>query len=199
MYSVKNAEGEELSSRSSDSASQPHGQSKHCWLEGSVGLDESSPAVHQSFLLTEGDEGFAVACRDAWQSRKPILLEGSTMPKGLVQVIPGRSPYVRAVVCAIQAIRGSNVTGFLVLGLNARRPYNDAHRDYIRLLIDRINTSAAHVVLPKEQREAQAAIEEAAVRHASLTKQLLLRATEAERGEANFMRIARGAPFGMFV
>lgn len=90
---------------------------------------------------------------------------------------------------AIQPVYGSNVIGFLVLGLNARRPFNDAYRDYIRLLNDRINACTAHIVLPKEQREAQAATEEAALRHASLTKQLLLRTQEAERGEANFMRI----------
>jgi len=83
--------------------------------------------------------------------------------------------------------------------LNARRPFNDAYRDYIRLLNDRINACTAHIVLPKEQREAQAATEEAALRHASLTKQLLLRTQEAERGEANFMRIGTSAPFGMFL
>lgn len=100
---------------------------------------------------------------------------------------------------AIQPVYGSNVVGFLVLGLNARRPFNDAYRDYIRLLNDRINACTAHIVLPNEQREAQAATEEAALRHASLTKQLLLRTQAAERGEANFMRIATGAPFGMFL
>lgn len=100
---------------------------------------------------------------------------------------------------AIQPIYGAKVVGFLVLGLNARRPFNDAYLDYIRLLNDRINACTGHIVLPKEQREAQTATEEAALRHASLTKQLLLRTQEAERGEANFMRIAKDAPFGMFL
>jgi PAS domain-containing protein len=121
------------------------------------------------------------------------------MPLGLVQTIPGRNPYVRAVVCAIQPSYGTSILGFLVLGLNGRRPWNDAYRDFIRLLTDRINTCTAHVVLPREQREAQAATEEAALRHSSLTKQLLLRTQEAERSEANFMRIAAFAAFGMFV
>ena len=198
IYSVKNSEGEEISSRSSETASQSNSTitEKHCWLEGVVGLDESNTNVPKSFLLSEGNESFAVHCRDAWRRRTPTLLEGSAMPPELVQVIPGRVPYLRAVVCAIQPVYGENVLGFLVLGLNARRPFNDAYRDYIRLLVDRINTCTAHVVLPREQRETQAATEEAALRHASLTKQLLLRTQEAERSEANFMRIAHGAPFG---
>jgi len=156
-------------------------------------------AAFANFLLTEGDDGLARECREAWRRRTPFLIEEDAMPPGLVQTIPGRNPYVQAVVCAIQPAYGTNILGFLVLGLNGRRPYNDAYRDYIRLLNDRINTCTAHVVLPREQREAQAATEEAALRHSSLTKQLLLRTQEAERSEANFMRIAHYAAFGMFV
>ena len=183
LYSVKNSEGEEFSSRSSETASQSNlaVSEKYCWLEGVVGLDETNPAVLKSFLVSEGKEGFAYYCRDSLQTRRPSLIESNAMPTGLVQVIPGRSPYLRAVVCAIQPVYGSTVLGFLVLGLNARRPYNDAQRDYIRLLNDRINTCTAQVVLPREQREAQAAIEDSALRHSSLTKQLLLRTQEAER------------------
>jgi hypothetical protein len=199
LYSVKNSDGEELSSRSSETASQSAHSiaEKHCWLEGLVGIDETNPAAYKSFLLTEGNEGFAASCREAWSTRETVLLQ--PMPAGLVQVLPDRSPYLRAVVLAIQPISGSSILGFLVIGLNARRPFNDPYRDYLRLLTDRLNTCTASVVLPKEQREQAAMTEETAMRHASLTKQLLLRTQEAERSEANFMRIAHSAPFGKFI
>jgi hypothetical protein len=199
LYSVKNSDGEDLSSRSSETASQTAHSiaEKYCWLEGLVGIDETNPAASKSFLLTEGDESFAVSCRQAWSSRETVLLQ--PMPAGLVEILPNRSPYLKAVVLAIQPISGSSILGFLVIGLNARRPFNDPYRDFLRLLTDRLNTCTASVVLPKEQREQAAVTEETAMRHASLTKQLLLRTQEAERSEANFMRIAHSAPFGMLV
>lgn len=199
LYSVKNSEGEEFSSRSSETASQSaHSMAeKYCWLEGVVGIDDTNPAAYKSFLLTDGNEGFAASCREAWSSRETVLLD--PMPAGLIQILPNRTPYLRAVVLAIQPSSSSNILGFLIIGLNARRPYNDPYRDYLRLLTDRLNTCTASVVLPKEQREQAALTEETAMRHASLTRQLLLRTQEAERSEANFMRIAHSAPFGKLV
>lgn len=99
VYSVKNSEGDEFSSRSSETPSQPasNNTEKYCWLEGVVGIDETNPAASQSFRLAEA-EGFGTFCLEAWRRRVPVLIEESSMPPGLVQLISGRNPYKRAIV-----------------------------------------------------------------------------------------------------
>jgi len=97
LYSVKNSEGEDFSSRSSETPSQGNTTEKYCMLEGVVGIAETNPAALRSFPLTEG-EGFGTYCLETWRRRVPVLIEASAMPPGLIQVIPGRTPYTRAIV-----------------------------------------------------------------------------------------------------
>lgn len=99
LYAVKNGDGDEFSSRTSETPSQSAGNTieKYCWLEGVVGIDETNPAAVESFQLVAG-EGFGGYCLEAWNRRAAVLIEGSAMPPGLVQLIPGRTPYTRAIV-----------------------------------------------------------------------------------------------------
>lgn len=99
LYSVKNGDSQEFSSRTSETPSQSAGNTaeKYCWLEGVVGIDETNPATVESFRLVVG-EGFGGYCLEAWSRRVAVLIEGSAMPPGLVQLIPGRTPYTRAIV-----------------------------------------------------------------------------------------------------
>jgi len=99
----------------------------------------------------------------------------------------------------IPPMGGAGLAGFLILGLTERRPYDDDYKLFLRLLSDRLLNSTAQVSLPKEMKDAQIAAEEAALRHATLSQQLVLKSQEADRNEAKVTRMAQQAPVGIIV
>ncbi|KAL3958785.1 hypothetical protein ACCO45_006947 [Purpureocillium lilacinum] len=92
------------------------------------------------------------------------------------------------------------VTGFIVLGVNPRRPYNDNYKLFIHLLSRQLATSMASVVLFEEEiRRGQRAARLAALDRQELSMQLHLRTQEANESEYRFTRMAEYAPVGMFI
>lgn len=105
-----------------------------------------------------------------------------------------------AVVCPIHPTTGENVLGFLVLGINPRRPYDDDYSLFVQLLCRQLATSMASVVLFEEEiRRGQRAARLAALDRIELSKQLDLRTQEAVESETKFTRMAEFAPVGMFI
>jgi len=68
---------------------------------------------------------------------------------------------------------------------------------FVKLLCDRLLSTTAQVQMPRSEREAQNAAEEAALRHAALSRQLALKAQEAERNEAKVVRITQQVPVAL--
>ncbi|KAL1650822.1 hypothetical protein SLS58_000941 [Diplodia intermedia] len=178
---------------------------KSCFLESTVGVPDDHPAAVPHFRLTEGDESFSIPFRRAWTSAKPVLLraDDGTLTDPLADLrVEGRGfsqLSTTAIVLPIPPLSGTSVRGFLVMGMNPRRPYDEDYQIFIRLLNDRLVKAVASIFLPAEQRRSRRMIEENNSRHDKFSSELERRRQEAESGEATFTALAECAPIGCVV
>ncbi|KAK2606227.1 hypothetical protein QQS21_003398 [Conoideocrella luteorostrata] len=205
IYSV----GEENDSDSSSFHSGSIGFSHNLTLEGSLGIPKGHPAAPPS-LDSRTQDGFAPYMRQSMAAGGvPILLskEDNTLPMDLVKDIAWRGfgdPCRHLVVFPINPVaawyEATYPRGFIVLGVNPRRPYDSDYKLFINLLARQLATSLASVVLFEEEvkRSAKAA-RLAAIDREHLSLQLQLRTQEAVESEYRFSRLAEFAPVGIFI
>lgn len=111
-----------------------------------------------------------------------------------------RDPCQSVVVCPIHPTTGESILGFLVLGVNPRRPYDDDYSLFVQLLSRQLATSLASVVLFEEEiRRGQRAAKLAALDRIELSEQLAARTQEARDSETRFTRMAEFSPTGLFI
>jgi signal transduction histidine kinase/CheY-like chemotaxis protein len=109
-------------------------------------------------------------------------------------------PCRSVVVCPIHPTTGESTLGFLVLGVNPRRPYDDDYSLFIQLLSRQLATSLASVVLFEEEiRRGQRAARLAAMDRIELSQQLAARTQEARDSEIRFTRMAEFSPAALFI
>ena len=179
---------------------------KQCILEGTLPkLPEGHKIAPQTIDLKNGTEGFGPVFREAMTMDKPVLLETSdgTLDSNMLEEIEwrgfGEVPRA-AVVCPIHPTTGDSIIGFLVMGINPRRPYDDDYNLFVQLLSRQLATSMASVVLFEEEiRRGQRAAKLAALDRMELSEQLAARTMEVVESETKFTRMAEFAPVGMFI
>jgi PAS domain-containing protein len=178
---------------------------KPCHLEGALGVPEGHQCAPEYLELRNGMEGFTQVFREVSHTDKPALVEIGTdgLPESLLHGLDWRGfgdPCTSVVVCPIHPTTGEAVLGFLVLGVNPRRPYDDDYSLFIQLLSRQLATSLASVVLFEEEiRRGQKAAKLAALDRIELSQQLAARTQEAIESETKFTRMAEYAPVGMFI
>lgn len=176
-----------------------------CTLEGTLGVPEGHPAAPASMDLRVGNEGFAPVFREVIKTDKPVVLEvgSKDLPPSLLQDMEQRGfgdTCRSVVICPIHPTTGEAVLGFLVMGINPRRPYDDDYSLFVQLLSRQLATSLASVVLFEEEiRRGQRAAKLAALDRLELSEQLAARTQEAIESETKFTRMAEFAPVGMFI
>ncbi|KAF2465897.1 uncharacterized protein BDR25DRAFT_197504, partial [Lindgomyces ingoldianus] len=153
-------------------------------LERLVGLEESNPLVINELDITDLAYPLAKQFRTAWINRKPVLLQtkNHTLPECLAVSIPGRGHGTvchSAVLYPISRLDGPGTIGFLLLGLNPQRPYDDPYRGFIRRLLDHLVRGAATVLFSETKEE------------------LLQQMRKAKDQERVFSRLAEVAPVGL--
>ncbi|KAH6609340.1 histidine kinase [Trichoderma cornu-damae] len=203
IYSVKDEAESEVSSLHSGSLL----HSPQLILEGSPGVPEGHVAAPQALDLRTSEEGFAPYVRQSLaRGGAPVVLsEGDdTLPRHLIEGFEWRGfgdPCRTIVVFpVIPTTTGEAVTGFIVLGVNPRRPYDDDYKLFISLLSRQLATSMASALLFEEEiRRGQRAAHLAALDRQELSKQLWQRTQEANELEYKFTRMAEFAPVGMFI
>ena len=180
-------------------------QTPQCILEGTLGVPSDHRTVISPLDLKASDESFAPYLRESMRYNKTILLttEDGSLSSDLIEGLEWRGfgdPCRAAVVCPIHPTTGETILGFLVMGINPRRPYDDDYSLFIQLLGRQLATSMASVVLFEEEiRRGQRAAQLAALDRQELSKQLDLRTREAVESETRFTRMAEFAPVGMFI
>lgn len=178
---------------------------KPCHLEGALGVPEGHPCAPEYLELRNGTDGFAPIFREVSHTDRPALVEigSAELPESLLHGLEWRGfgdPCTSVVVCPIHPTTGEAVLGFLVLGVNPRRPYDDDYSLFIQLLSRQLATSLASVVLFEEEiRRGQKAAKLAALDRIELSEQLAARTQEAIESETKFTRMAEYAPVGMFI
>jgi PAS domain-containing protein len=104
------------------------------------------------------------------------------------------------VICPVHPTTADLTLGFMVLGVNPRRPYDDDYSLFVQLLSRQLATSLASVVLFEEEiRRGQKAARLAARDRIELSNQLAARTQEAHDSETRFTRMAEFSPAGLFI
>ena len=135
-------------------------------LEGWLGVPLGPGGRPRAHKMLMANSRFQSAFRRARDTRQPIPfnLEGHPeLTQGLMEEPAVRGfgdPPHEAVLCPIEPTTYENVSGILVVGVNPRRPYDDAYQSFVRTLGRAISSSLASVLLFGEQeRLAQVASE----------------------------------------
>lgn len=201
LYSVSDENDSDSSSLHSNSLI----GSKHCYLEGSLGVPAEHPAAPDHFDLKEGFEGFGPVFREVMKTDKPVVLSigSGDLPYEIMEGLEWRGfgdACREVVVCPIHPTTGEAILGFLVMGINPRRPYDDDYNLFVQLLSRQLATSLASVVLFEEEiRRGQRAAKLAAEDRFQLSEQLAARTQEALDSETRFTRMAEYSPAGLFI
>ncbi|KAL6713834.1 hypothetical protein ACLMJK_008328 [Lecanora helva] len=201
LYSIT----EDHDSDSSSMHSSSHMGMKLCVLEGSLGIPSDHPAAAPSVDIKNGTDYLAQVFREAMKGDRPMLLstEDGTLDADLLDGIELRGfgdPCSAAVCCPVQLTGDDATLGFLLMGVNPRRPYDDDYELYVHLLSRQLATSMASVVLFEEEiARGRRAARLAAQDRIELSEQLAARTQEAEDSETKFTRMAEFAPVGIFI
>jgi PAS domain-containing protein len=139
-------------------------------------------------------------------ARKPITIsfdENSTAAN-LVRGVDWQGfgdPCRAAAICPLNPTSSKdNILGFMVIGLNPRRPYDSDYRHFILVASRLLSTSLTSIILHEEdigRRERTIANAEA-MKH-ELKQQLLETQKEVERSVLKFQRFAERADIGIFI
>jgi len=208
LYSVYE-EPSSLSDNDSISSESKATYSKRLHLEGSVGVPEGHPAA-PSFVDTNDLVGITRYFVDTHQATEPLVLRvaDGTLTEDLVQGLCSRGfqdPCTSVVIIEIVPTTGyasdrDTVLGFLVLGLNTRRPYDEEYRQFIQVLRRQITTSMAAVLLLEEEtRRGRTIAEQAAIDQQIMEEKLSLRTSELEEKNLQLKHFANCVPVGIFV
>jgi hypothetical protein len=190
LYSVlDDTESDESGSISSESSQ----SMKSCVLEGTLGVPEGHPSTPTRLDLKRARGGFIPSFREAMHTREPKLLKiaDGTLSESLMDGFHWRGfpePCRLAVVCPIRPTTGENVIGFLVVGINPRRPYDDDYQAFISLLNRQLATSLASVTLFEEEIRRGQTTE---VERSRLSEELAVQ-------RSRLQRIAEASPVGMY-
>ena len=108
-------------------------------------------------------------------------------------------PYRSLVICLILPA-SENVLGFLIVGLNPRRPYDEDCQLFIQVVNKLFTTSLASVVLLEEEiRHRENMISQAAKVQEQLSEQLLSSQRKVELTEKKLQRFAERADRAIFI
>lgn len=202
IYSLNDdsTDSEVASSSSSGAAS-----NKVCYLEGSLGVPPGHKAAPSIIDLKTSSKGFAASFRQALTTDRPIVLqvEDGTLDPEILEDIEWRGfgdPSKTVVIAPIHPTTGESTLGFLVMGTNPRRPYDEDYDLFVQLLGRQLATSIASVVLFEDEiKKSERAAQLAAQDRIELNNQLVARTQQAVEAEQKFTRMAELAPVGMFI
>ncbi|KAK7184821.1 hsp90-like protein [Paraphaeosphaeria sporulosa] len=194
-----------LESSSCSSTAEKFDESQEFTLRGFFGLPRDSPAA-VSQLDFHQNEGFMPYFREASAARGPVRvdLEPGSPAHELVRGVDWKGygdPCRGAVVCPITPTSSKdNVLGYMVLGLNPRRPYDEDYRHFIMVASRLLSTSLTSILLHEDEiHRRERAIENAEMMKAELKRQLIATQKEVERNAMKFQRFAERADVGIFI
>ena len=103
---------------------------RQCFLEGSLGVPEGHQCAPPQIELRNGMEGFGPVFREVLKADKPKVLDvgSEELPARLLEGLDWRGfgdPCTSIVVCPVHPTTGETSLGFVVIGVNPRRPYDD--------------------------------------------------------------------------
>ncbi|KAG0124227.1 hypothetical protein HOY82DRAFT_494283 [Tuber indicum] len=178
------------------------GENEYCVLEGNVGFPEGGILAPNMCDLKERSCYFANEMAQARENNAAVIKYMDNLPKSETIMCRGfDEPPTRAAVIPIQTT-GSITQGFLILGLNPRRPVDADCRLWIELLMKELSTTTGRVRLLRAEvpravnQETEMATRAQAV---ELQKLLKKRTEELGKSELLFTRTAETIPVGLAI
>lgn len=191
-------DNESVSSQGSGSASQSSGGlrvPRSCTFVGAMG--KSLTQLPTTFDVRDEEDDFIIRVRQSFRSGQPVQLDRAkgTLPDWLFEANSERAfgdPCISALVMPIQPTtrgdsEGKNSLGFLIVGLNPRRPYDSNYERFTLLWSRQLATSAASIML----------LEREVSRHEQLQVQLSISARHVQEAESRFSRFSDVADVAM--
>lgn len=195
----------EVDEDSASSGTRNSGNDQQCKLRGSFGLSSNSQAGPVQLDFRK-DHGFSPYFRQAMAARKTIIIDFDQDARAaeLVKDINWQGfgdPCRRAAISPLNPTASvDTILGFMVVGLNPRRPLDDDYFQFIQVASRLLSTSLTSILAHEEdisRRERTIALAEA-MKH-DLKTQLLESQKEAERNTFKFQRFAERADVGIFI
>lgn len=167
-------------------------------LRGSTGFPTGHISV-PNILEADSDVGFAPAFKAVVRSLGPLVFgkENKILHHNLLHGCdtPGLQVECNQIVVCPLHSSSRKVMGFLALGINPHRPYDDEYKIFVRLLSRQIETQLSPILsLVKERIAAQINAQKSEYEQMLLTTQLEQQTLEARRSELRFLRFAEQAP-----
>ncbi|KAI4617590.1 uncharacterized protein J4E87_008226 [Alternaria ethzedia] len=183
----------------------PRGALSKCTLEWAIGYKPNHPAIPPQLDLSS-DDGLARAMRDAASDGTALMYQEKEgiLPQSLYHDLEKRGfgdPLKHFIVVPIRTY-DETIVGYLLLGLNTRRPFDDEYKDWIKVFSNLLGASAASVALHEEEiRKRELQEEQAARDRAALNAEvanLTLEASHVAEKLRNFHDIADEVGLGYF-
>ena len=171
--------------------------SRKCLLKGAMGI----PIAHIPITLDfqEEKDVLARSARKAMRLGETLILriEDGQLPSWMSVRIPGRGFDDQCRAAAVMPVLPTSrtnpdensVIGFLIIGLNPRRRYDEDYDRFHRLCFRQLATSAASVLL----------IEQQLLRQKQLAEQLTIQERQCQECEARLSRFAEMATVAMYI
>lgn len=169
-------------------------------LEGSMGYPEGF-ALPEYLDRNSPMEGVPSLLTLATHASGPTLLSLSdgSLPPSFMATCTSRGfgeSCTMAILCPIRPMMGDKCLGFLVLGVNPRRPYDTDYQTFADLVVRQLSASMAAMLLAAEQ--VRRTETRAALAKKQLSEQLAIRTNEVARSELKFRQMWDLAPVAMF-
>jgi len=183
----------------------PRGALGKCTLEWAIGYKPNHPAIPPQLDLSS-DDGLARAMRDAASDGTALMYQEKEgiLPQSLYHDLEKRGfgDLLKHFIVVPIRTYDETIVGYLLLGLNTRRPFDDEYKDWIKVFSNLLGASAASVALHEEEiRKRELQEEQAARDRAALNAEvanLTLEASHVAEKLRNFHDIADEVGLGYF-
>ena len=134
-------------------------QTSRIHLQATLGVDEGHPLALQSADLMHGSDAILPLLQKTLSANGPRVFtrDDGALPESLLQGIEWRGfgePSHTLAVLPLNA--GEEILGFLLIGLNPRRAYDDDYEGFLKLLDRQLSTSLTSAALIEQAKRKQA-------------------------------------------
>jgi len=169
-----------------------------CVLKGTIGVAANHPIAPTNININDDSYVLHPAILRAAQSGKATVvhLDDLPEPSRVLEGIEWRGygdPCRMLIICPIIPTTGNQVEGFLVIGINPRRPFDEDYQQYLHVMVRLLATSLASIVLFEDEVRQR---EKDIIQATQIQEQLM---AEIQLKENRFQRFAERADVAIFI
>ncbi|KAF2658347.1 hypothetical protein K491DRAFT_713734 [Lophiostoma macrostomum CBS 122681] len=132
------------------------GGSRYCTLEGTLDYSDPHPAFPLTIDLEKDNRPLTRALNDCVKEAQPVVYckRDGQLPEAYYQNLKTRAfgdKCEALIICPIQPFGKETNSGYFIIGLNTRRPYDQEYQEWIQVFSNLLGTSAASVSLHEEE------------------------------------------------